>query len=666
MEILSPAGNKEALIAALRTGADAVYFGAGKFNARRNADNFLGENLKEAIELCKIYNAKSYLTLNTIIKENELIDAFNTAKEAYLYGIDAVILQDLGLIKLLHENLPDLVLHASTQMTVHTPSALPFLKQMGIKRVVVSRECSKEAIKSICQKAKELNMEIEVFVHGALCMSVSGQCFLSAALGGRSANRGLCAGSCRLPFKAVGGTGYDLSLKDLSLLDYIDELQEIGVDSLKIEGRMKTAEYVAAATYAFKTKLLGNMPSNMPEILKNSFSRGGFTDGYYTQRLGKNMFGIRSEEDKELSSQCEGIIHNLYRKDPQIIPISFNLTVKNNTPVSLTATSGKYIVTLTGGIPQKAQNAPLTLQKAKEQLGKLGFSVYYLKDFTADIDDGLFVFELNELKRKATEELNNLRKTSNRKINNLAVTLDKPVLLPKRPEIIIEIENASQLPSDFSKVSGVIASPDLDCDIPPQIIKIARLSRFVNCEESWKNEISKAALKGFKGLLITNLGQIELAKNTNFKLFGGLGLNLINSYSLMALENFEALTLSPEIANYELINGKSNIIMFAYGKLPLMVTRNCPLKNGLGCKNCNHTLTDRKNKTFFVKCRGDYSEILNGNTTNIGSLPNCDALILSFLNETKEEVEGVINQFKTGNFEITENHTKALFKNGVK
>ena len=665
MEILSPAGNKECLIAALRTGADAVYFGAGKFNARRNADNFENEELKEAINLCKIYGAKSYLTLNTIIKESELIEAFNTAKRAYLYGIDAVILQDLGLIKLLNENLPDLCLHASTQMTVHTPSALPFLKKMGIKRVVLSRECSKKAIEEICNKAKELDLETEIFVHGALCMSVSGQCFLSAALGGRSANRGLCAGSCRLPFKALGGTGYDLSLKDLSLLDYINELKEMGVTSLKIEGRMKSPEYVAAATYSFKTKLQGVMPKEMPEILKNSFSRGGFTDGYYTNRLGKNMFGIRTEEDKELSKQSEGIIHNLYRKDPQIIPISFNLTVKKDEPVILVATSAEHSVKIEGKIPQQAQKAPINYEKAKEQLSKLGFSVYYLKDFSAEIDEGLFVNDLNDLKRQAVVMLNQKRCETNRS-EEINLTLSKENTKQKTPEIIIEIENSKQLPSSCPKICGVIMPPYEKAVLEENIKKIAKLSRFVESEEIWQKEISLAKENGFSALLITNIGQIEPAKKSGLELFGGFGLNIINSYAIKALEGFCAVTLSPEKAEHEAVNTNAKTIVFAYGKLPLMVTKNCPLKNGAGCKNCNHTLTDRKNKSFIVKCQKGYSEILNGNTTHIGVLPQSDYLLLSFYDETKDEVLKVINQFKNERFEIKENHTRALYKNGVK
>ncbi len=665
MEILSPAGNMEALTAALRTGADAVYFGAGNFNARRNADNFTDENLLNAINLCKIFGAKSYLTLNTVIKNNELEDAFNLAQQAYNFGIDAVILQDIGLSKLLHEKIPMLTLHASTQMTVHTPAALEFLKELGFKRVVLSRECSKEMIINICKKAKELGLETEVFVHGALCMSVSGQCFLSASLGGRSANRGLCAGSCRLPFKAKGGTGYDLSLKDLSLLEYIDELEKMGVDSLKIEGRMKTAEYVAAATYAFKTKLNGNMPKDMPEILRNSFSRGGFTDGYYTENLGKNMFGIRSEEDKALSKQSEGVIHNLYRKDPSIIPLDFSLLVKENCNTILTATADNKKVTVKGEVPNLAQNLPLTKEKAKEQLSKLGFSVYYLNNFTCEISDGLFVKDLNNLKRKAVELLNKERTAVNNH-SDVKLQLETNNKANKTPKVIIELKDEMLIPKNLNGVSGIILPVSALAVLEKGIEKIAPLSRFADNEDIWQNEIIKAKENGFTALLITNLGQIPLAINSGLKLMGGFGLNVINSYSLNVLKDFWCVTLSPEIKEQEVFEGEIKTAIFAYGKLPLMLTKNCPLKNGAGCKNCEHKLYDRKNKTFYVTCNKGYSEILNGNTTHIAVLPNTDFVMLSFYNETKEEIEDIINQYATGQFKVTQNHTKALYKNGVK
>ncbi|MBO7519188.1 MAG: U32 family peptidase, partial [Clostridia bacterium] len=289
MEILSPAGNFQSLTAAVRSGADAVYLGLKNFSARRNAENFDLDGLREAIKYCRIRGVKVYVALNTMIKESEMPKAVSAAADAYNCGADAFIVTDLGLISVLHRELPEATLHASTQMTVHSPAAIKSLKRLGIKRVVLAREMSREAIKEFCKAAAKENIEVEVFVHGALCMCVSGQCLLSSVLGGRSGNRGLCAGPCRLRFSAAEEDRYDLSLKDLSLVPYIKELESFGVKSVKIEGRMKRPEYVAAATAACRAALDGREDLRLQSALKNVFSRSGFTDGYYTSRLGADM-----------------------------------------------------------------------------------------------------------------------------------------------------------------------------------------------------------------------------------------------------------------------------------------------------------------------------------------------------------------------------------------
>ncbi|MBO7519333.1 MAG: U32 family peptidase, partial [Clostridia bacterium] len=237
MEILSPAGNMESLIAAVRSGADAVYLGLKDFSARRNAENFTADTLRRAVEYCHVRDVSVYVTLNTMIKNSEMQSAVSAAVTAYNCGADAFIVSDLGLISVLREHLPGAVLHASTQMTVHSPAAIKSLKALGIKRVVLAREMSRKEIKEFCEAAKAAGIEVEVFVHGALCMCVSGQCLLSSVLGGRSGNRGLCAGPCRLEFSSKDSGRYDLSLKDLSLLSYLKELEDFGVTSIKIEGR---------------------------------------------------------------------------------------------------------------------------------------------------------------------------------------------------------------------------------------------------------------------------------------------------------------------------------------------------------------------------------------------------------------------------------------------
>ncbi len=336
-EILSPAGNFQMLEAAVRCGADAVYLGAKDFSARRNAENFTAEELKTVAEYCHIRGVKAYLTLNILIKDSELGAACELARGAYLAGIDGVIIQDIGLASILRKAVPGLALHASTQMSVMSPKALPYLKKAGFKRVVAAREMSLPQLKIFCREAEKAELETEVFVHGALCMSVSGQCKLSAYLGSRSGNRGLCAGPCRLPFSVEGGTGHDLSLKDLSLLNHLSELCDIGVTSLKIEGRMKRPEYVAAATAAaYAARDNGCVPKDIEDLLKNVFSRSGFTDGYYTENLGRDMFGIRTKEDVTAADTAFSALHSLYRGERQSVKISVALTAKTDTPLRLT------------------------------------------------------------------------------------------------------------------------------------------------------------------------------------------------------------------------------------------------------------------------------------------------------------------------------------------
>ena len=361
------------LIAACRAGADAVYLGAKEFSARRNAENFDDNALKEAIKYCHIRGVKVYLTLNIQIKDGELSSAVDLARRAYNYGIDGVIIADLGLADVLHRLIPELNLHASTQMTVHTPAALSILKNAGFTRVVAAREMSREELRELCKRAKELNIEVEVFVHGALCMSVSGQCLLSAFLGSRSGNRGLCAGPCRLPFAVKGGTGYDLSLKDLSLLPHIKELCDMGVTSFKIEGRMKRPEYVAAATAACREAVdSGSVPNELDSTLKNVFSRSGFTDGYYVNQLGRDMFGIRTKEDVTAADKAFPKIHELYRAERRTVKVKAEITVQKDMPVTLTLDDGENRVTVKGDIPKTAQTRPITPEALKSGLDKFG------------------------------------------------------------------------------------------------------------------------------------------------------------------------------------------------------------------------------------------------------------------------------------------------------
>jgi collagenase-like PrtC family protease len=317
-ELLAPAGSPEALSAAIRAGADAVYMGASGFNARIGAANFTPESLKYEIARAHEAGVRIYLTLNTLVYDREIGDLLKTAEAAYLAGADALIVADLGVASILRRTFPDFPLHASTQMSGHNLEQAKLLAGLGFERMVIARETSREDLALVC---RESPIEIEAFVHGALCVCHSGQCLFSSIVGGRSGNRGLCAQPCRLPYSdAKGGKGYPLSLKDLSLAPHLPELIEMGVSSLKVEGRMKPPEYVAGVILIWRRLLDEGRGANAEEMrrLAEIFSRQGFTDGYYVGNIGKNMLGIRTESDKARSASQKTRID--YKNDREPIP----------------------------------------------------------------------------------------------------------------------------------------------------------------------------------------------------------------------------------------------------------------------------------------------------------------------------------------------------------
>ena len=492
-EILSPVGNQEMLEAAVRSGADAVYLGAKDFSARRNAQNFNCLELENVVKYCHIRNVKVYLTLNILIKDNEFYDALKLAQDAYNMGVDGIIVQDLGLAEQIHQHLPELPLHASTQMSVHTISALPVLKKMGFSQVVVAREMSLDDLTEFCKEAKKYDITVEVFVHGALCMCVSGQCLLSAFLGSRSGNRGLCAGPCRLPFSAENGTGYDLSLKDLSLLEYIPKLYQIGVRSFKIEGRMKRPEYVAAATKACKLALQNGMiEQNLKETLKNVFSRSGFTSGYLENKLGKDMFGIRTKDDVTDAIKAFPLLHELYRKECKNVPIGVKAVIKENHPITLTLCDGKNEVTASGGIPQKAKNKALAYEDAFKNLTKFGDTPYYDEGGTLDLDEGLFVSssELNALRREACALLDQVRSRPTRVKKQINYIPKPNINVNRTPDLVIRIENKNQLPQNLDRISAVILPLESDMEVIPNVANIVEIPRGIISEKLIEEKLS--------------------------------------------------------------------------------------------------------------------------------------------------------------------------------
>ncbi|MBQ8082973.1 MAG: U32 family peptidase, partial [Clostridia bacterium] len=413
-EILAPAGSMEALRAAVECGADAVYLGAGHFNARRNARNFSDEELAEAIEYCHVRGVKVHLTLNTLVSDEELPLAIDLIKTACSIGVDALIVQDLGVAALVRAAAPEMELHASTQMAVMTPEGFRALADLGFTRAVLPRELSFEEILAIREATEDTGLELEMFIHGALCMCVSGQCYLSATMGGRSGNRGLCAQPCRLRFAADGGRRSDhaLSLRDLSAVEAIPVLYEAGVLSFKIEGRMKRPEYVAAAVTACRNAVAGTRDDKLTRDLDAVFSRSGHTDGYLKGQLGHDMFGTRRKDDVVAAAPILKDLEQLYVRETRSTPVSLDFTARLGAPLQLTAawtdpaggqtktvtvdTAGDYEV-------QAAQNVATSADKILGQLQKTGGTGFSADeaDITIHMDDGINipVSVINKLRR---------------------------------------------------------------------------------------------------------------------------------------------------------------------------------------------------------------------------------------------------------------------------
>ena len=661
-EVLSPAGSMESLVVAVRSGADAVYIGAQNFSARRNADNFTEDEIKQAVEFCHIRNVKVYLALNIMLKQSELKAAFKTALNAYNAGIDAVIIQDLGLARLIKEYIPNLEMHASTQMSVNSPAALEKLKQMGFSRVVAGREMSERQLKEFCNEAKRFDMQVEVFVHGALCMSVSGQCLLSSVLGARSGNRGLCAGPCRLPFAVENGNGYDLSLKDLSLFENIKQLKAMGVDSLKIEGRMKRPEYIAAATCACRMAVdTDTVDAELNKILKGVFTRSGFTNGYFEGKIGKDMFGIRTKDDIALSKETFSKIHERYRNERQSVEINFDIKAKSGVALELTVTDFKNTVTVLGDIPDIAKAKVATKEDIILSLSKLGGTPYKLKKINVTLDDNLFLSNasLNTLRRDALEQLSALRSRNTKNEVNCYKAISENKQTNTVPKLIARFNSFADIPNDISMLSAIIVP--MECEIPKDMSfnlpLIADIPRLIFDEEKVYSRLCELKSQGFSGAYCQNLSAVVIAKKASLKVMVSPFLNACNLESIKSLEtdfSTDAVTLSLETSLKDAITVSSAVPkgIVAYGHIPLMLLRVCPIKNGKDCKVCDGKgfITDRMGISFPLRCRNkEYTELLNSKplyiADRVGELNGLDYIILYFTDENSLQAAKIIDNY---------------------
>lgn len=669
-EIMAPAGGEEQLIAAVRSGAHRVYFGCGNLNARRNAKGF--ESPEQVIEYCHARGVKATAALNIVLTDSQLEEAKSLITRVAQAGGDGMIVQDLATARLVKEICPELPLHGSTQMTVHNLQGALALEQMGFSRAVLARELSLEEIGAIRNATK---MELEVFVHGALCMSVSGCCYLSSMLGGRSGNRGLCAQPCRLDFKR-GKKPYALSLKDMCHLEYLPRLAEMGIDSFKIEGRMKRPEYVAAAVHEARAALEGEKPNT--ELLRLVFSRSGFTDGYLKGNRTEAMFGYRKKEDTKDTAKILPTLSELYRNERQQVPVDMFFIAKQGEPCKLILTNTEASVTIEGEIPQKAVNRPLTAEFVKDCLFRCGGTPYLPTWFDCDLDEGLMLSmaSLKSLRKQGLEQLTALRLQSYRRTYN-DYEISVPSHIPqKEKELHISAQTFSQIQGIFNAnryylpAREMINNPEktkaygekLFATLPALSFSDARLEMVLHQLKDM----------GIAGVQVQNIGMIAPAQNMGFAVCGGTGLNITNS---LALEEYKALGLTDTLVSFELaekqyktLGGTLKRGMVGYGHLPLMRMRACPLKQGKTCGECKGKgiLKDRKGMEFPVSCDNrEYTTLYNPVPLYLGDKScHADYWMLQFTTETPEECKE-ITRMVIGGEKPNFNRTCGLFERSL-
>lgn len=670
IEILAPAGSPEALTAAVRCGAAAVYCGMGPFNARRSAQNFSPETLREAVAYCHARGVKLHLALNTLLRQDELDAAIKTAEFACELGVDALIVQDTGLARLLRAAAPAMPLHASTQLSCHTPAGVELLRDAGFSRVVLAREMTREELAACAG----LGVELEVFVHGALCMSVSGQCYFSAMLGGRSGNRGTCAQTCRLPFGPTGSPprpcppeAAALSLRDNCLLAYVSELSSLGVTSLKIEGRMKRPEYVAAASAVYSAAARGETVG--PEALarlRDVFSRSGFTDGYYTGRRGSTMFGTRRREDVTAAAGVLGSWQRLYDREQPLVPVTMELTVRRD-EARLTAadTEGHTAAVRTGDGITEAEHRPLEDARAREQLRKTGGTPFYAAAVHTAIQPGLTMpaAGLNALRRQALEEL--LRQRSQTRPVPFDPTARpaslSPVPAAERPRRVLRLADAGRW-SPALHAALVL----LPLSAPAEVIRRIRDSGqavgvdiprgMFGRQTAVAAALQQAAAAGAVAALCGNVGALRPALDAGLTPIGSFGLNLTNREALAFYreQGLAAATLSMELTFPQmraLLPAPLPVGLLVYGRQPLMLTRNCPRRCAAGdCRGCTgQGITDRTGAVFPVQCAGGCAEVLNSVPLYFGDhpeeLPAADFHLFHFTTEDTAEMLRVLEAY---------------------
>ncbi len=657
MEILAPAGSYNALIAAVQSGADAVYIGGSKFSARQSAKNFSSEEMKKWVDYCHIRGVAVHVAANILIKEKEREEFLAYVAELNEMGIDALIIQDIGMAKIIKDMFPDLPLHASTQMTAASLDAVKFLCEQGFSRVVLSRELSFEEIKEIC---KNSDVEIEVFVHGALCMCYSGQCLMSSIIGARSGNRGMCAQPCRLPYELIKKgkcveNGYLLSPKDLELVDELKLLKAAGVTSLKIEGRLKRPEYVAAVTgvYSKYKKILNTASEKDKKELENAFNRSGFTNSYFKNRPGREMMSVKNPGNVSENIFSDEVIKRC-RPDANERKISTDiyLSCKIGEYPEITMTDSDYnIVTVKGEEKvQKAQNLPLSEERIKKQLSKLGNTPFKIGalQITMSENISLPISEINALRRGAVELLEKERaKVNLRRVVNIEKKKEK--IVKSKKMFSAQVRNIKQAQAVMEFDVPIIYAPS---ELVESIKKMAPERKVVTLLPPIWRKKDKKEYNVKDGVLVSNIGQLKAFSDVDC--YGGARLNIYNNASVEFYKNLKSLEVSCELNMGDVASFKeyTPLQITIYGKLPLMVMENCPVRAYSSCGE-KHYLKDRYKEEFPLICApGCYAELYNSKPVymadklwDIKKLP-VSIYNFSFTDESFEECKKILSLYK--------------------
>ena len=670
IEILAPVGNEEMLRAAVFSGADAVYLGFSGFNARTSANNFNADTLKDAVAFCHARGVAVHVALNTTVYGGELPALEQAIRAVAASGADAVICQDLAVATLIGKIAPQLPRHGSTQMSVHSLQGALELKELGFTRVVLARELSMPEVEHI---TKHCGIETECFVHGALCMCVSGQCYMSAFLGGRSGNRGSCAGPCRLPFEANAlpegkpGRLHHLSLKDNSVIDKLDKLQALGVASAKIEGRLRTPEYVAAAVSACLAGREGRAYDR--DLLKNAFSRSGFTSGYLDGKIDGTMFGVRSEADAEQTKKTLPMLRELYRRERSRVPVKMKLEIEEGgEKLTVTDADGSKAFAYGDAEPQPARTDPTeSLHRSLSKTGGTPFAVED-QDITVEMDGGLWFVPgsaVNELRREALDAL--LKK---REVLRPWPTTEEHVpalplrTLPPHRTLRARFESWEQVPERALDGIEYLILPIAQADRVPRewraktLLELPRVM-FGKLEEDTARRIAATQDAGFAGYEVSNIAHLRLCRG--LPMSGSFGLNITNQLAAQfyADNGLSSMLILPEVKDSDIStiapthNGRPVPTgVLVYGHMPLMITRACPLQNIHDCAHCDKTgvLTDRKAKKFPVRCGLGVRTIYNPVPIYMGDKPGAltvDYGVAYFTLESREEAAKILEMIRT-------------------